>query len=212
MDTTTPLKFEGSQTGLTVKLTNAAGVTKRVREAPKNFETLRDVIKAQMCSKNSADPQASHIKDGNFSITYVDDLGDNINVSDDEDLITAYEVAGTHMKGNLKFEIKPRAGSQQTVKCLDEEMKHEPKPEQKGSSLVSSSDSSDSSDQETPEVNHRERRRVQKEKRKLERQQEKQNGSQKKCFKKMIKQEMKRQCQQIFNDIINSEPSASEDP
>ena len=43
-----------------------------------------------------------------MEITYQDEVGDVINVSDDEDLLTAYEIAETSMAGQLKFFIKPR--------------------------------------------------------------------------------------------------------
>ena len=41
-----------------------------------------------------------------FSIKYVDGDDEKINVSDDEDLITAYEVANKELNGNLKFIIE----------------------------------------------------------------------------------------------------------
>ena len=45
-----------------------------------------------------------------FSITYKDDGGDLINISDDEDLQEAYSVAN-EMGGQVSFMIKPRESS-----------------------------------------------------------------------------------------------------
>jgi hypothetical protein len=41
-----------------------------------------------------------------FVIRYVDNEDETINVSDDEDLTTAYEVAEKDMKGSLKFMVQ----------------------------------------------------------------------------------------------------------
>jgi len=43
-----------------------------------------------------------------LQITYEDDGGDIINVSDDEDLLSAYEIAESSMNGQLKFKVEPR--------------------------------------------------------------------------------------------------------
>ena len=225
MDTPSPLKFEGSQACLTVKLAYAAGITKRVRDAPKSFEALKTTAKAQMCRKGLADTQAQDL-----SVTYADDTGDIINVSDDEDLITAYEVAGTHMKGNIKFEIRPRSPvpKAKTASAPDEEMKFAEKPLPQPSSLVQDPESDDSSDSDsdTPEMMSKEKKREQKLLRKQQREQAKQerqqarqerqeekdaNAPNKKCFKRLIKKEMERQCQQIFNDLLNSDNLGGEE-
>lgn len=50
------------------------------------------------------------IKTDAYSITYTDDTGDVINVSDDEDLLAAFEVAETCLNGQLKMSVKPRPG------------------------------------------------------------------------------------------------------
>jgi len=76
---------------LTVKL-SAENVTKRVRDIPENFGALKNVVRAQMCNgKNQQLDQL--ISSDTYCIQYVDDTGDVINVSDDEDLHTAYDVA-----------------------------------------------------------------------------------------------------------------------
>ena len=40
-----------------------------------------------------------------MEITYADDVGDLINVSDDEDLSVAYEVAENYMNCQIKFQV-----------------------------------------------------------------------------------------------------------
>lgn len=78
--------------------------TKRIREVPESFEALKKTVEAQI--KDERDPVAqpvNNVKD--FSIKYVDGDQEEINISDDEDLLTAYEVAAKELKGNLKFLI-----------------------------------------------------------------------------------------------------------
>jgi len=43
-----------------------------------------------------------------YTIKYVDKDDEHINVSDDEDLLTAYEVAEMELNGNLKFVIEKK--------------------------------------------------------------------------------------------------------
>ena len=76
---------------LTVKLT-AENITKRVRDVPETFGALKSIVKTQMCNGKSQSLDQL-IKTESYCIQYVDDTGDVINVSDDEDLNTAYEVA-----------------------------------------------------------------------------------------------------------------------
>ena len=94
-----------SSTKLTVKLTSS-NVTKRVRTIPESFEALKQQVKAQMC-KGKAEDQ--FIKSNQYQIVYEDETGDIINVSDDEDLLAAYDVAETSLGRQLKLQIKPRA-------------------------------------------------------------------------------------------------------
>ena len=122
---------------LTVKLANGS-YTKRVRDVPENFAALKSAVKAQMAKGEQSDQQL--ILANQFSITYKDDTGDIINVSDDEDLFAAYDVAEGSLGGQLKFEVKPRAGGHQindsamdeiinSKSKVQEEMKLEEKPE-----------------------------------------------------------------------------------
>ena len=49
-----------------------------------------------------------------YALTYKDDTGDIINVSDDDDLHAAYEVAEDALGGQLKLEVKNRASQMTT--------------------------------------------------------------------------------------------------
>ena len=84
---------------------------------------MKTLVEAQLQDDRLPNaPKAAH-KD--YNIKYQDGDQEMINVSDDEDLLTAYEVAQKELQGNLKFvvEIKPPKGEAQK-----EEMKV---PEQK---------------------------------------------------------------------------------
>jgi hypothetical protein len=97
-----------SQSGkkkLTLKLVNGS-ITKRVRELPETFEALKSTVKAQMAKGEQIDKHL--ILSNQYAITYEDDTGDIINVSDDEDLHAAYDVAEDALGGQLKLEVKPR--------------------------------------------------------------------------------------------------------
>lgn len=56
-------------------------------------------------------PAAQLIAQGHFTITYEDDGGDIIQVSDDEDLMAAYDVAENFLNRQLKLQIKPDEAS-----------------------------------------------------------------------------------------------------
>lgn len=68
-------------TSISLKI-EANSKIKRVRDLPQSIQTLRGIIEAQLdpCNKS-------------YSIQYRDGQNDLINVSDDEDLLTAYDVA-----------------------------------------------------------------------------------------------------------------------
>jgi len=53
---------------------------------------------------------SSYMSGRDYVIRYEDNEQDFINVSDDEDLLTAYDIAEGELKGSLKFTIsfKPR--------------------------------------------------------------------------------------------------------
>ena len=70
---------------IVVKLTSSRA-TKRLGQAPESYASLKDkCLKVARCPK--------------FSITYTDNTGDEINVSDDEDLTEAYDVAENALGG-----------------------------------------------------------------------------------------------------------------
>ena len=46
--------------------------------------------------------------DRDYLIRYTDTDNELVNVSDDEDLLTAYDIANTQLDGNLKFVIEFR--------------------------------------------------------------------------------------------------------
>lgn len=55
-------------------------------------------------------PEDQFIGSDQFQIVYEDDTGDVINLSDDEDLLAAYDVAEATPSRQLKLQIKPRDG------------------------------------------------------------------------------------------------------
>jgi len=77
--------------------------TKRIRDLPDNYNALKSIVEAMLIDER---PQPS-TKD--YVIKYEDLDHEMINVSDDEDLYTAYEVAGSDLGGNLKFVIDLKA-------------------------------------------------------------------------------------------------------
>lgn len=50
-------------------------------------------------------PAAQVIAQGHFELIYQDDTGDNINVSDDDDLMAAYDVAENFLNRQLKLQV-----------------------------------------------------------------------------------------------------------
>lgn len=54
-------------------------------------------------------------------ITYVDGQKDEINVSDDDDLLTAYDVARNELQGNLKLSVHFKPAAVKLALSLEEE-------------------------------------------------------------------------------------------
>lgn len=114
--------------------------TKRVRELPRNFEALLALAESQIKEEREATQQlnesfhkqnnASFLSGRDFSIKYVDGDQELINVSDDEDLMTAYDVAEKELNGNLKLTVALKPSLNQTFA----ELKLNPIPEQQPSS------------------------------------------------------------------------------
>lgn len=82
--------------------------TKRVREAPENFQALKQTVEAQVQGEltNNDEIISPSTNERNYHIKYLDGDNELINVSDDEDLLAAYDVAKKDLKGNLKFIIE----------------------------------------------------------------------------------------------------------
>jgi hypothetical protein len=99
--------------------------TKRIRDLPTSFAALQSTVEQQIKEERLLQQQ-THL-DGSFMsaisvrdyvIRYIDGDQEAINVSDDEDLLTAYEVAENDLKGNLKFIVsfKPQSTLSQLQK------------------------------------------------------------------------------------------------
>ena len=85
---------------------DALNKIKRVRDAPSSFAALKLAVEAQLkeCPLVCTQPR-------NYSIQYRDGFNDLINVSDDDDLLSAYEAAQKDMQGNLKLTIAIKAAA-----------------------------------------------------------------------------------------------------
>ena len=101
---------------------------KRIRDLPQTIEALRSVVNCQLDPTRA--PKEDH---PSYSIQYRDGQDDLINVSDDEDLLTAYEVAQKELQGNLKLHIalKHTAEMNQALRVAEEEKKDAKKPKEK---------------------------------------------------------------------------------
>lgn len=99
---------------ITLKL-QSQSKTKRVRELPQSFSALKAMAEAQIKEEREANQlnesfqskSAGTFMSGtrDYSIRYVDGDQEVINVSDDEDLLTAYDVAVKELNGNLKLSL-----------------------------------------------------------------------------------------------------------
>ena len=74
--------------------------TKRLRDAPSSFAALKSNVEALL----AAQPQVPS-KPAPFGLQYLDEDDELINLSDDDDLVTAYEIAGKKMDGSLKVVV-----------------------------------------------------------------------------------------------------------
>lgn len=186
---------------LTVKLT-CNDVTKRVRAAPENFEALKNAVKAQMCKSNGAVAPGE-----DFEITYEDDTGDVINVSDDEDLLSAYDCA-KDMSNHLRFSIKARkAIAPQPVKVFakedDQIVELNAEVFKKAiQDLVNNKVSVDQNDADSDQEG---------EGLADKKQAIKKYGISKACFQKLVKKEMNKHCDQIFEKMMTRKDLEAED-
>lgn len=82
---------------------------KRIGQLPKTFSELRAVIENQIKDERPVfkhpDAAALASSDRDFLVRYNDGDEEIINISDDEDLQTAYEVAAKELKGRLNIKV-----------------------------------------------------------------------------------------------------------
>ena len=76
------------------------------------------MIEIHLCRKEQELMEA--MKQDSIKVSYTDDQGDEVAVSDDEDLFAAYEQAATYA-GNLKLKVKP-VQKPQTKTLVKEEL------------------------------------------------------------------------------------------
>lgn len=76
------------------------------------------MIEIHLCRKEQELMEA--MKQDSIKVSYTDDQGDEVAVSDDEDLFAAYEWAATYA-GNLKLKVKP-VQKPQTKTLVNEEL------------------------------------------------------------------------------------------
>jgi hypothetical protein len=77
-----------------------------MREIPPTFEALKTVVEALVSDERNPNHVPSGSTGRDYTIKYMDPDNELINVSDDEDLQAAYEVAETDLNGNLKFVVE----------------------------------------------------------------------------------------------------------
>lgn len=89
--------------------------TKRLGKLPQTYEELRQAVEAQINEERAyfSHPEFAGKKD--YTIRYQDGDQEVINVSDDEDLSTAYEVAKKELGGVLKFKVDFKVPLQQLI-------------------------------------------------------------------------------------------------
>ena len=89
---------------LKIKLSNAS-VNKRVKDTPENFEALKVAVREIICKDELA---RTLLEKNLMEISYKNEQGNFVAITNDEELQAAYEVAGTQMKGHLDIAVKPR--------------------------------------------------------------------------------------------------------
>jgi len=117
--------MSSSKQQLTVKVQSQTK-TKRLRDVPSSFKALTDIIEQQI--REERDLQAPANGDQSFRSTsttfasgrdfvirYIDNEDETINVSDDEDLLTAYDIAERDLKGSLKLTVQFKSQLQRSV-------------------------------------------------------------------------------------------------
>jgi hypothetical protein len=75
---------------------------------PDNFTALKKTVEALIKEDKEDVNNQSIVSMKDYTIKYIDKDDEHINVSDDEDLLTAYEVAESDLNGTLKFIIEKK--------------------------------------------------------------------------------------------------------
>jgi hypothetical protein len=118
MNTNQAVAQQQSLDTINVKLHTQSKI-KRLREVPATFEALKLAIETRLY-ENEKINQLPTEKD--YHIQYIDGDKECINVSDDDDLYSAYQVAQKELGGNIKFSV---------VRDSKESKEEKPKKEKK---------------------------------------------------------------------------------
>jgi hypothetical protein len=186
-----------TQNAVVVKLATEERGVKRLKNAPRNFSELLGVVREQ--TKRS---DTEMIK-----ISYVDDAGDEVAVSDDEDLAAAYDWATTQTNRNVKLSVKDnkrrRSDSfkkevkEVVTKFEDMNLKESKNPQSEESNSSSSEDEKKGGIMHQaigiPTTDQKDRR-------------------EKKALRKFIKQSMKQHSKELIQSIIKDKAGDVEDP
>jgi hypothetical protein len=169
---------------------------KRLKQAPRNFSELIGVVRDQTKKSNT----------DILKITYVDDAGDEVAVSDDEDLAAAYDWASTQTNRSIKLSAKDKAKRRRsdsfqkdlrkvTGKFEDMDLKRSKNPQSE-----ESDDSSSSEDEKNQKKIMHNAIGIPETKDKRE----------KKALRKYIKQSMKKHSKELIQSIIADKAGAEE--
>ena len=140
------------------------------------------MIEIHLCRKEQELMEA--MKQDSIKVSYTDDQGDEVAVSDDEDLFAAYEWAAAYA-GNLKLKVKP-VQKPQTKTLVNEEL--------------SESDNSDSGSD--TEFKQEEMDKVETYDQ-IQEQTDKKKKKDKKGFRKMIKRVLKKEASALFEKMTS---------
>ena len=174
---------------------------KRLKNAPRNFSELLGVVVDQ--TKNA---ETESVK-----ITYVDDAGDEIAVSDDEDLAAAYDWASTQSNRNIKLSVKDRVKRRRSDEKEEVQQVTEKFEKLKVSQPQESSDSSDEEDTKKGGIMHKA----------IGIPSDHKDKKEKKALRKFIKKSMKEHSKELIQSIMDKagddeplieEKKASEQP
>jgi hypothetical protein len=140
-----------------------------------------------------------------FSITYQDDGGDLINISDDEDLQEAYSVAVNNLGGQVAFQIKPIEGkvfAPSKVETIEEKFDSQCKIEEPMTFINSSSINATIKDvaENSPSSESEGSDSEQESKKKKGSKNGKKHGNRKKWMKKVIQKELEKQTSKMISE------------